>query len=128
LGPIPKPDETYALETLLNGSMLWFNGPLAQSGGFVPIPMPPVKQFRVCSTVNGPSDTNFVEIPSQVEVWTPDYLTPTLQFTDWVRRFDVGDKLVFLVNFANSSINQQRVRIYWLFDADAPPPLQGLHK
>jgi hypothetical protein len=122
LGPIPKPDETYALETLLNGSMLWFNTPLAQSGGFVPIPMPPVKQFRVYSTVNGPSDTNLVEIPSQVEVWTPDYLTPTLQFADWVRRFDVGDKLVFLVNFANSSINQQRVRIYWLFDADAPPP------
>ena len=84
--------------------------------------MPPVKQFRVYSTTNGPNDPNLKEIPSQVEVWSSNYLVPTLKFAEWRKRFSVGDKLVFLVNFSNPGIIQQKVRIEWLWDADAPPP------
>ncbi|MEM0385553.1 MAG: hypothetical protein QXH64_03775 [Nitrososphaeria archaeon] len=118
----PKPEEVYSLEVILNGTILWFNRQLAFSGTYPPIPMPPVKQFRVYSTTNGPNDQNLKEIPSQVEVWTSNYLVPTLQFAEWRRRFSVGDKLVFLVNFSNPGIVQQKIRIEWLWDADAPPP------
>ncbi|MEM2950965.1 MAG: hypothetical protein QXV52_07710 [Nitrososphaeria archaeon] len=119
---IPKPEEVYALEVILNGTILWFNRQLAFSGTYLPIPMPPVKQFRVYSTTDGPSDPSLKEIPSQVEVWTSNYLVPTLQFAEWRRRFSVGDKLVFLLNFSNPGIYQQKVRVEWLWDADAPPP------
>ncbi len=119
---VPKPEEVYALEIILNGTILWFNRQLAFSGTYPPIPMPPVKQFRVYSTTNGPNDPNLKEIPSQVEVWTSNYLVPTLQFAEWRRRFSVGDKLVFLLNFSNPGVYQQKVRVEWLWDADAPPP------
>ncbi|MGB9727769.1 MAG: hypothetical protein ACPLZF_05105 [Nitrososphaeria archaeon] len=119
---VPKPEEVYALEVILNGTILWFNRQLKFTGSYLPIPMPPVKQFRVYSTTNGPNDPNLKEIPSQVEVWTSNYLVPTLQFAEWRRRFSVGDKLVFLVNFSNPGVYQQKVRIEWLWDADAPPP------
>jgi hypothetical protein len=119
---ISKPEEVYALEVILNGTILWFNRKLAFSGSYLPVPMPPVKQFRVYSTTNGPNDPNLKEIPSQVEVWTSNYLVPTLKFAEWRKRFSVGDKLVFLLNFSNSGVYQQKVRIEWLWDADAPPP------
>ncbi|MCX8189108.1 MAG: hypothetical protein N3F64_05305 [Nitrososphaeria archaeon] len=119
---VSKPEEVYALEVILNGTILWFNRQLAFSGTYPPIPMPPVKQFRVYSTTNGPTDPNLKEIPSQVEVWTSNYLVPTLKFAEWRRRFSVGDKLVFLLNYSNPGVYQQKVRIEWLWDADTPPP------
>jgi len=127
IGPIYKPYETYTFEMLNNGSMMWFNRILPTNSSYVPIPLPPVKQFRVYATVNGYNDTNMVEVPSQVEVWTPDYSTPTLQFADWRRRFEVGDKLVFTLNYAPAGVTVQRARITWLFDADALPPAYGMN-
>jgi len=122
IGLVSKPYETYTFEALNNGTLLWFGRQLAINGSYIPIPLPPVKQFRVNVTVNGPSDPNMPLSPSQVEVWTPDYSAPTLSFSDWKRRFVVGDKLVFFVNYSLASVTSQRVRISWLTDADASPP------
>ena len=128
-----KPDETYDLEMLDNGTMLWYNTPLVVSGSVNPIPIPlaPVKQFRVNSTVNGPSDlTNLASntVPSQVEVWNPDLLTPSLQFANWQLRFNSSEKLVFEINYGNAGIHQQTARICWLTDGDAaiPAPLVNI--
>jgi hypothetical protein len=126
IGLVSKPYETYTFEMLHNGTLLWFNRQLAINGTYVPIPIPPVKQFRVNVTVNGPSDTNMPLSLSQVEVWTPDYSVPTLNFSNWKDRFIIGDKLVFFVNYGPASVTSQRVRVSWLYDADAQPPAQLL--
>ncbi|HVP24098.1 MAG TPA: hypothetical protein VMS77_09340 [Conexivisphaerales archaeon] len=94
----------------------------------VPIPLPPVKQFRVNSTINGPSgaqaqtELTTNTVPSQVEVWSADLLTPSVQFANWQLRFNASEKLVFEVNYNASGIHQQTARIYWLSDGDAAIP------
>lgn len=122
IGLVSKPYETYTFEMLHNGTLLWFGRQLAINGSYVPLPLPPVKQFRVNVTVNGALDTNMPLSLSQVEVWTPDYSAPTLNFSNWKSRFIVGDKLVFFVNYGPASVTSQRVRVSWLTDADASPP------
>jgi hypothetical protein len=122
MGNPPKPNETYTFEMIHNGTLLWFGRPLAIQGTYIPTPIPPVKQFRVNVTVNGASDSYMPLSLSQVEVWTKDYAAPTLSFSDWKRRFDVGDKLVFFLTYAPAGVVRQRVRVTWLTDADASPP------
>ena len=121
-----KTYETYTFEVVQNGSWYWLNKRLP-TNETIPIPIPPVKQLRVYSTLHGVNDTNLVEVPSQVEVWTPDYQKPTLQFANWRTRFGLGDKLVFLIKFNESGVDMQRVRIAWLHDADIPPPTYLIH-
>jgi hypothetical protein len=130
---IPYLNETYTMESLSNGSVMWF-GNMLQFGGTanqVPIPIPPVKQLRVYTnnTVlpNGTLLQGVFNVaPSQVEQWTANYSYPTLSFANWRSRFernltaDIGDKLVYLVNFANATT--VAVNITWLTDADAAPP------
>ncbi|MEM3404456.1 MAG: hypothetical protein QXJ17_07980 [Nitrososphaeria archaeon] len=119
---VEKADEVYALETLINGTTIWFNRKLLSSSSIPPLPLPPVKQFRIYTTVNGKDDPNLVEVPSQVEVWSSDYSYPTLEFANWRKRFKTGDKLVYYINFSKAGVTQQKVRITWLMDADARPP------
>jgi hypothetical protein len=122
------PDQIYVFEMLQDGSIYWFGEELKESSGvdFAPLPPLPVKQFRVFATTKGTSG-NIFEVPYQVETWTPDYTMPTPNFADWRRRFDVGNKLVFMVNYTQdpSSVvddTKQRVFITWFDDTDAQPP------
>ncbi len=117
----PKTKQVYVFEVLMNGTWLWLNRPLPSPGTY-PIPIPPVKQLRVYSTIHGVDDPNMVELPSQVEEWTPDYKRPTLRFADWRKRFGPGDKLVFIVPFNETGVRRQKIRIKWFHDADTPPP------
>ena len=117
----PKSKQIYVFEVLMNGTWLWLNKPLP-SPNVPPIPIPPVKQLRVYSTINGANDTTMVEVPSQVEEWTLDYSRPTLRFADWRKRFGPGDKLVFIVPFNGTGVRRQKVRIKWFHDADTSPP------
>jgi len=121
-----KSREKYVFEVLQNGTWLWLNKPLPMPG-VSPIPIPPVKQLRVYSTLHGADDPNMVEIPSQVEVWTTDYKRPTLSFANWRKRFGPGDKLVFIVPFNESGVRRQKVRIKWFHDADTRPPTYRIH-
>jgi hypothetical protein len=115
----PKPYQVYVMESISNGSIIWFNHLLHFKGNSpIPIPIPPVKQLRVYTNTTG----SFKLVPSQVEVWTSNYKLPTLQFADWRTRFGVGDKLVYDVSFAGKNVNTVAVNITWLADADAPPP------
>jgi len=116
----PKSYETYVLESLNNGSVIWFNHLLnfTSNAAPAPIPIPPVKQLRVYTNVTGPNP-----VPSQVEVWNPTYTVPTLEFANWRTRFILGDKLVYEVTFAGNKINNVNVTITWLTDADAQPPV-----
>jgi hypothetical protein len=112
--------EVYTLETLSNGTVLWFGKPLRFTGGAFaePIPIPPVKQLRVYTNTTG----QFKLTPSQTEVWTANYTYPTLNFANWRTRFETGDKLVYFVSFANTYGKAVAVYITWLPDADAAPP------
>jgi hypothetical protein len=112
--------EVYTLETLSNGTVLWFGKPLRFTGNAFaePIPIPPVKQLRVYTNTTG----TFQLTPSQTEVWTPNYTYPTLNFANWRTRFEIGDKLVYFVSFANTKGKLVAVNITWLSDADAGPP------
>lgn len=117
--------EVYTLESISNGSVLWFGKPLKTTSGtnVAPIPLPPVKQLRVYTNTTG----TFQLVPSQTEVWTANYSYPTLNFANWRTRFTVGDKLVYFVSFANTNGKNVAVKITWLPDADAPPPQYRLN-
>jgi len=115
-----KPNEVYTMESISNGSVMWFDKLIKFKGAVPdPIPIPPVKQLRVYTNATG----SFKQTPSQVEVWTPNYQTPTLSFANWRTRFDIGDKLVYFVSFAGKNVNKVAVNITWLSDADVQPPV-----
>ncbi|MEM3803744.1 MAG: hypothetical protein QXX17_04970 [Conexivisphaerales archaeon] len=117
--------EIYTLESISNGTVLWFGKPLKFSANAspAPIPIPPVKQLRVYTNTTG----TFQLTPSQTEVWTANYSYPTLNFANWRTRFELGDKLVYFVSFANTYGKAVAVKITWLSDADAAPPQYQLN-
>jgi hypothetical protein len=114
--------ETYVFDLLPNGTMYWYNKKLSYSALAPPIPLPPVKQFRVMATRLGVADPNYVEVPYQAEVWSNDYLWPSPNFAEWRKRFTNGSKLVFEVNYP-PGVGVQKVRITWLDDGDTSPPV-----
>lgn len=112
--------ETYVFDLLPNGTMYWYNKKMSYPN-MPPIPLPPVKQFRVMATKSGAGDTRYVEVPFQSEVWRDDYLWPSDKFSEWRKRFMNGSKLVFEVNYP-PGVWSQKVRITWFDDADTTPP------
>ncbi|MGC9203135.1 MAG: hypothetical protein ACP5HX_10770 [Thermoproteota archaeon] len=115
-----KKYETYLFELLPNGTLYWFEWPLNSGINSPPIPIPPVKQIRVYTTVDGPN-SKFIEAPYQVELWKNDYSFPTPKFAEWRRRILAGSKIAFLVNFP-PGVRQKNVKITWLYDSDVYPP------
>ncbi|MEM0259522.1 MAG: hypothetical protein QW314_06700 [Thermoproteota archaeon] len=111
---------TYLFELLPNGTLYWFDWPINSGLYSPPMPIIPVKQIRVYTTVNGPN-SNFIEAPYQVELWKNDYSFPTPKFAEWRRRTLNGSKVVFLVNFP-PNVRQQKVRLTWVYDCDSSPP------
>jgi len=118
--------ETYVFDLLPNGTMYWYERKLSYSGFAPPVPLPPVKQFRVTATRLGPQDPNFVQVPYQAEVWSNNYLWPSPNFAEWRKRFENGSKLVFEVNYP-PGVKQQKVRISWLDDGDTCPPVYKIN-
>jgi hypothetical protein len=111
------PDQIYVFEMFQDGRIYWFDRKLKLESSdieFAPLPPLPVKQFRVYATLKGPSDRLY-ETLYQVETWTSNYSTPTRQFADWRRRFDVGNKLVFMVNYTQdqTSLSTTPSREFW---------------
>lgn len=116
-----KTKEKYVFEIIPNGTIYWYGEKLRSSAPNPPIPFPPVKQFIVEVTVNGPTDTAFEEVPYQIEAWDDRYLWPLGdEFLNYTRRFMNGSKLVFQVYYP-PMVDTQKVRITWRDDCDYKP-------
>jgi hypothetical protein len=85
--------DTFAIELLQNGTMMWLGQPLEITPDAAPIPPVTVKAFRVNTTINGVNQ----EVPFQVEDWASNYMIPVgLAGNDSI--FNNNKMLVFLIN------------------------------
>ena len=85
--------DTFAIELLQNGTLMWLGKPLEMTSAECPIPPVCIKAFRINATIDG----NNQEIPFQVEDWASDYMVPLgLSGNDSI--FSNTNMLVFLAN------------------------------
>jgi hypothetical protein len=94
-----------------------------------PIPPIPIKFIRVNITKNGYSnnESDLLETVSQVEEWSEDLRKPLYVYEkdQTSSRFGKTSKLVFNIVFP-ADVKDQKVRIWWKDDLEAPPPAYGI--
>ncbi|HDD33513.1 MAG TPA: hypothetical protein ENG30_00015, partial [Thermofilaceae archaeon] len=133
--PVETREEVYTLELTWNLTLFWLGRQLPSVGANVspPIPLIPIKQLRVNTTLDGTLES-LAERPVQYEVWKRVSWPPTVPLSDrlwlWVPAgladltmdYNESVRLVFQVKFPRRDVEKQYVAIWWYDDLDTEPP------